>query len=72
MLTGDKVETAICIAISTGLKAPDQNIFVIRDIDDPLKINTKLNEYSSRNSDVLIIDGVSLNTAMTHKESLFF
>jgi len=30
MLTGDKVETAKCIAISTGLKPSSQEIFEIR------------------------------------------
>ena len=30
MITGDKVETAICIGISAGLKAPTQDIFVIK------------------------------------------
>jgi len=31
MLTGDKVETAICIAISTGIKQTNENLFVIKD-----------------------------------------
>lgn len=30
MITGDKVQTAICIGISAGLKAPTQDIFVIK------------------------------------------
>lgn len=30
MITGDKVETAICIGISAGLKSPTQDIFVIK------------------------------------------
>lgn len=31
MLTGDKIETAICIAISSGIKSPDQSIFLIKE-----------------------------------------
>lgn len=31
MLTGDKVETAICISVSSGLKSINENIFEIRD-----------------------------------------
>ena len=31
MLTGDKIETAKCIAISAGLKSKSQQIFEIRD-----------------------------------------
>lgn len=33
MLTGDKVETAKCIAISAGLKPTNQSIFEIRGDD---------------------------------------
>jgi magnesium-transporting ATPase (P-type) len=31
MLTGDKIETAKCIAIATGLKAKNENIFELVD-----------------------------------------
>lgn len=31
MLTGDKVETAICISISTGIKQTNENLFIIKD-----------------------------------------
>ena len=78
MLTGDKVETATCIAISTGLKAPKDELFTIRDVDDPLQINIKLNEFSAstegskKSEKVLIIDGISLETALKHKEEYFF
>jgi len=72
MLTGDKVETATCIAISAGLKQPTDNVFLIKDIEDPLQIKTKLDEYSSKTMDILIIDGVSLTTAMEHKKEYFF
>ena len=38
MLTGDKIETAICIAISTGLKSPQQNIYIIKELRDELEL----------------------------------
>jgi phospholipid-translocating ATPase len=38
MLTGDKVETAICIAISTGIKSSKEDIFVIKEINDVLEL----------------------------------
>lgn len=38
MLTGDKIETAICISISSGLKSPQQNIYVIKDLTDELEL----------------------------------
>ena len=34
MLTGDKVETATCIAISAGFKSNKEQIFFMRDIVD--------------------------------------
>jgi phospholipid-translocating ATPase len=39
MLTGDKIETAMCIAISTAMKTPQQDFFVIR-----VKIGNKGNQ----------------------------
>lgn len=59
MLTGDKVETATCIAISTGLKSITEDIFIIRDVEDEMILTQKLNEYGKKNA-VLVIDGVSL------------
>lgn len=38
MLTGDKVETAKCIAISAGLKATNQGIYEIRGEDEYVSI----------------------------------
>mmetsp|Transcript_5797 Transcript_5797/g.5006 ORF Transcript_5797/g.5006 Transcript_5797/m.5006 type:complete len:152 (+) Transcript_5797:1869-2324(+) len=38
MLTGDKVETALCIAISAGFKSPKQEIYIMRDLTDPYQI----------------------------------
>jgi len=38
MLTGDKIETAICIAISTGIKSMSEQLFVIKEIADPLDL----------------------------------
>ena len=66
MLTGDKVETAQCIAISTGLKAPTQEMFVIKDTEDSLTLQNLLNSYGLRNNSVLVIDGISLQVALTH------
>lgn len=43
MITGDKVETATCIAISAGLKAPFHDTFVIKDQTEPYSLQNKLN-----------------------------
>eukprot|EP00397_Hematodinium_sp_SG-2012_P003768 GEMP01003776.1.p1 GENE.GEMP01003776.1~~GEMP01003776.1.p1 ORF type:complete len:1131 (+),score=237.03 GEMP01003776.1:51-3443(+) len=62
MLTGDKVETAICIAISTALKARHQLLFVMDSnsgVDSPERALQKLGELAAgRLSDsVLVLDG---------------
>ncbi len=34
MLTGDKVETATCVAISAGLESKNQNMFYLRNLKE--------------------------------------
>jgi phospholipid-translocating ATPase len=41
MLTGDKVETAKCIAISAGLKAASQEIHEARGDDELVSLNLR-------------------------------
>jgi phospholipid-translocating ATPase len=72
MITGDKVETATCIAISAGLKAPFHDIFVIKDQTETYNLQNKLNEFSMKMNTVLIIDGVSINTALNHQKEFFY
>lgn len=38
MLTGDKVETAICISISSGLKDAKHYLYVIKEIYDEVEL----------------------------------
>lgn len=45
MLTGDKIETAICIAISSGLKDEEHEIFVIKETFTEEEITLKLEEF---------------------------
>jgi phospholipid-translocating ATPase len=71
MITGDKVETACCIAISTGLKA-NNDFYVIRDEKDLVRLRSKLDEFSCKLDAVLVIDGTSITTAMEHLRELFF
>jgi phospholipid-translocating ATPase len=33
MLTGDKIETAICIAVSTQIKGKEQKLFIMQNLD---------------------------------------
>jgi phospholipid-translocating ATPase len=55
VLTGDKVETAKCIAKSTGLKQKHENFFDMLE-DDPLKIENQIVQIMNK-KDVLVIEG---------------
>jgi len=61
MLTGDKVETAKCIAISTGLKSNKQGIFEIVNMSDIDQIKDAINRYKVNiEQRMLMVDGNSL------------
>jgi len=75
MLTGDKVETATCIAISAGFKRRTQPIIFIREITDILEAERKLDEFSKKATNaILMIDGSSLDLMLSvkHLEEKFF
>lgn len=55
VLTGDKVETAKCIAKSTGLKQKQENFFDMLD-EDIIKIENQINQISNK-KEVLVIQG---------------
>ena len=63
MITGDKVETAQCIAIAAGLKSATQRFFTITDVHTREDIDRALMEFSGRNNEVLVIDGNTINLA---------
>ena len=73
MLTGDKIETAICIAISSGMMIRGQRAFLIREVYDETKLQLLLNQYEAKSeSQLVVVDGVSLATILSMKEELFF
>lgn len=73
MLTGDKAETVSCVAISTGLKSPDQEFFYLKEITSPETLSKELNRFANLpEKGILIIDGQSLSTAFSHNEEFFF
>lgn len=66
MLTGDKVETATCIAISAGLKSRNQKFLFIRDITSKNQLHDRLNrDVGSLGNTVLVIDGITLDTVLS-------
>jgi phospholipid-translocating ATPase len=74
MLTGDKIETATNIAISTGLKDKPQRFFFMRDLIDIRRVDEYLKEFRTMHNHVLMIDGKTLETILKDEliESIFF
>ena len=72
MLTGDKMETATCIAISAGIKSAQQQLYTMKEMEDPIEIKNKLDEFNNRSNTVLIIDGNSLKHTLENHKRYFF
>ena len=72
MLTGDKIETATCIAISAGLKSSKHQNFFMKELTDPVEIVNKLNQFGNKTDHVLIIDGITLGIALEKSSLAFF
>ncbi|ELU38737.1 phospholipid-translocating P-type ATPase, putative [Rhizoctonia solani AG-1 IA] len=70
MLTGDKVETATCIAISTKLVARNQYIHQIAKLKSPDQARDQLDFLQSKLDCCLVIDGESLQV-WSHFENEF-
>jgi phospholipid-translocating ATPase len=73
ILTGDKVETAQCIAISTRLKSRSQEWFELVSLL-PSEIHQKLKELAKKDlsKTVVVVDGSSLNFILKEHEKDFF
>lgn len=48
MLTGDKVETATCIAVSAGFKKKSQRLFFIKDMKTVKEVEMRLKEFEGQ------------------------
>ncbi|KAJ3062047.1 putative aminophospholipid-translocase, partial [Podochytrium sp. JEL0797] len=71
MLTGDKIETAQCVAVSSKLVARNQGIHVIAKVTDPIQALDELDLLRTRTDLALILDGESLHTFTTHHRAEF-
>lgn len=75
MLTGDKVETATCISISTGLKNRTQKHFFMKELHTVQEIESKLKEVDRQILDsCLMIDGHTIGNCMKNPklEAFYF
>ena len=74
MLTGDKVETATCIAISAGFKSRRQQLYFMKELTSPKDAEIKIKEFESKSDTLLMIDGQTLDLFLQskHLEEMFF
>lgn len=61
MLTGDKLETATCIAKSSKLVSSQQHIYVFKEIADRTQAFNELNSFRRRSDAAMIIRGEALD-----------
>ncbi|CAG8562358.1 193_t:CDS:10, partial [Dentiscutata heterogama] len=71
MLTGDKIETATCIAVSSKLVSRSQNIHQISRVTSPNEAVEELEVLQSKKDSCLVIDGVSIQFYMDHYKNEF-
>jgi len=71
MLTGDKLETATCIAQSSRLVARNQMIHTFKQISNRSEAHLELNSLRRKNDCALIIKGDSLEVCLRHYEHEF-
>ncbi|KAJ1975608.1 putative aminophospholipid-translocase [Dimargaris xerosporica] len=71
MLTGDKVETATCIAVSTKLVARNQRIHQVAKLTSPAQLEAELDTLQLLGDCCLVIDGQSLQLALDHWQHEF-
>lgn len=71
MLTGDKVETATCIAVSSRLVSRNQQIHTITKLKSPIDAQDELDILSTKTDACLIIDGESLQVCLDHLRKQF-
>eukprot|EP01122_Echinamoeba_exundans_P012832 TRINITY_DN5485_c0_g1_i1.p1 TRINITY_DN5485_c0_g1~~TRINITY_DN5485_c0_g1_i1.p1 ORF type:complete len:1142 (+),score=257.53 TRINITY_DN5485_c0_g1_i1:61-3486(+) len=70
MLTGDKIETATCIAISARLVSRNQTIFQIQ-VKTVTEAYTQLTIFANKKDACLVIDGHSLQLCLDNYKDMF-
>jgi len=63
MLTGDKLETATCIAKSSKLVSTQQELYVFREITDRTQAFNELNSFRRKSEAAMVIKGESLDVS---------
>ena len=63
MLTGDKLETATSIALSSRLITRSQTMYTFQQVTSRSEVHSKLNNLRKKSVSVLIITGSSLEVS---------
>jgi len=71
MLTGDKLETATCIAKSSRLVSRTQDIYIFRSVTNRAEAHLEMNTFRRKNDSVLIITGECLQVCLRFYEHEF-
>uniref|UniRef100_A0A4W5M4I1 Phospholipid-transporting ATPase n=1 Tax=Hucho hucho TaxID=62062 RepID=A0A4W5M4I1_9TELE len=71
MLTGDKLETATCIAKSSHLVSRSQDIHVFRSVSNRGEAHLELNAFRRKHDCALVISGDSLEVCLRYYEHEF-
>ncbi|KAK0139426.1 putative phospholipid-transporting ATPase IIB [Merluccius polli] len=71
MLTGDKLETATCIAKSSHLVSRNQDIHVFKPVSTRGEAHLELNAFRRKHDCVLVISGDSLEVCLRYYEHEF-
>ncbi|KAL7741981.1 hypothetical protein ACLKA6_012185 [Drosophila palustris] len=66
MLTGDKLETACCIAKSSQLIGRNQGLYVLRSVKTRTEAHQELNHFRRKQGHALVISGESLEVCLQY------
>ncbi|WKX91307.1 hypothetical protein Q1695_009836 [Nippostrongylus brasiliensis] len=69
MLTGDKLETAICIAKSSGLFSRTDNVHVFGSVQNRTEAHNELNALRRKSDVALVMQGSALNVCLQYYEA---
>lgn len=71
MLTGDKLETATCIAKSSRLVSRTQGLFVLKKVETRTDAHLELNAFRRRSDCALVVSGESLEVCLNYYQQEF-
>ncbi|VDP59724.1 unnamed protein product, partial [Schistosoma mattheei] len=71
MLTGDKLETAACIAKSSRLVSRDTPMYIFKSVSGRMEAHLELNAFRKRCDHALLLTGTSMETCLRFYEHEF-